>query len=95
MDTFSLLPEAAIAQYDLGEIHAVDPQPGGGIDRSFVVTTTSGRYFFKRRSPAYSADLVSCDHALICFLTAHAFPTPALVPARSGATWIELTLSRR
>ena len=89
MDTLSLLPEAVIAQYDLGEIHAVDPQPGGGIDRSFIVTAARGRHFFKRRSPAYTAEMVSCDHALIRFLTAHAFPTPALVPTRSGATWIE------
>ncbi len=89
MDTFSLLPEAVIAQYDLGEIHAVEPQTGGGIDRSFVVAAASGRYFFKQRSPAYTAKMVSCDHALIRFLTAHAFPTPALVPARSGTTWIE------
>jgi Ser/Thr protein kinase RdoA (MazF antagonist) len=89
MDTFSLLPETVLAQYDLGEIHAVDPQPGGGIDRSFVVTAARGRYFFKQRSPAYTAEMVSCDHALIRFLTGHAFPTPAPVPARSGATWIE------
>jgi Ser/Thr protein kinase RdoA (MazF antagonist) len=87
MDTLLLLPEAVIAQYDLGEIHTVEPQTGGGIDRSFVMTTTSGRYFFKQRSPAYTAEMVSCDHALIRFLTAHAFSTP--VPARSGATWIE------
>jgi homoserine kinase type II len=89
MDRFSLLPEAVIAQYDLGEIRAAEPQAGGGIDRSFAVTAARGRYFFKRRSPAYTAEMVSCDHALIHFLTGHAFPTPVLVPARSGATWIE------
>ncbi len=89
MDTFSLLPEAVIARYDLGEMRAVEPQAGGGIDRSFVVSAASGRYFFKRRSPAYTAATVGCDHALIRFLTGHAFPTPALVPARNGATWVE------
>jgi len=89
VDDRSTLPDAVLAKYDLGRIHAVEPKSGGWIDRSFIVTGERGRYFFKRRSPAYTPDMVACDHALIRFLVSHAFPTPALVSTRSGDTWVE------
>jgi hypothetical protein len=77
MDNHPNLPRVVLAQYDLGQVHAVAPQAGGGIDESFLVTAESGRYFFKRRSPAYTPATVACDHALFRFLVRHAFPTPA------------------
>ena len=40
------LPRQVLAQYDLGEIDAVEPKEGGGIDQSFVVTAAGVRYFF-------------------------------------------------
>ena len=89
MDNHLNLPEAVLAQYDLGQIHAVESKTGGWIDESLVVTCESGRYFFKRRSPNCTPDMVGCDHALIQFLVGHAFPTPAVVPTQSGNTWIE------
>jgi Ser/Thr protein kinase RdoA (MazF antagonist) len=89
MDDRSTLPDTVLAQYDLGKTHAVEPKTGGWIDRSFLVTSDRGRYFFKRRSPAYTLDMVACDHALIQFLVSQAFPTPALVTTRSGDTAVE------
>ena len=78
------LPEAVLAQYDLGQIHAVESKTGGWIDESFVVTCERGRYFFKQRSSNCTPDMIGCDHALVQFLVGHAFPTPAVVPTRSG-----------
>jgi Ser/Thr protein kinase RdoA (MazF antagonist) len=89
MDNHLNLPEAVLAQYDLGQIHAVESKTGGWIDESFVVTGESGRYFFKRRSPNCTPDMIGCDHALVQFLVGHAFPTPAVVPTQSGNTWVE------
>ena len=86
MDSCPHLPRGVLAQYDLGEVQAVEPKAGGGIDESFVVTAASGRYFFKRRSADYSPEMVKCDHALIEFLVSRAFPTPALVLTRRGDT---------
>jgi Ser/Thr protein kinase RdoA (MazF antagonist) len=83
------LPEAVLAQYDLGQIHAVESKTGGWIDESFVVTCERGRYFFKRRSSNCTPDMIGCDHALVQFLVGHAFPTPAVVPTQSGNTWVE------
>jgi hypothetical protein len=42
------LPPEVLAQYDLGEIRTLEPRAGGGIDESFVVTSASGQYVFKR-----------------------------------------------
>jgi Ser/Thr protein kinase RdoA (MazF antagonist) len=89
MDNHLNLPEAVLMQYDLGRLHAVESKTGGWIDESFVVTGESGRYFFKRRSPNCTPDMIGCDHALVQFLVGHAFPTPAVVPTRSGNTWVE------
>ena len=50
------------------EVRAIEPKTGGWIDRSFLVTCERGWYFFKGRSPAYTPDMVACDHALIQFL---------------------------
>ena len=71
MDGRPFLPPEVLAQYDLGKVHALEPKAGGGIDESFVVTSASGRCFFKRRSTDYSPDIVEmvgCDHALVEFL---------------------------
>jgi Ser/Thr protein kinase RdoA (MazF antagonist) len=88
-DNRSNPPRGILAQYDLGEVQAVKPKKGGGIDESFVVTSDSGQYFLKRRSPDYTPDMVDCDHALIQFLVSHGFPTPAVMPTRHGDTWVE------
>jgi homoserine kinase type II len=85
----SKLPRAVLAQYELGEILAVESKTGGWIDESFLVTCEGGRYFFKRRSRNCTPDMVGCDHALVKFLVSRAFPTPAVVPTRSGNTWVE------
>jgi Ser/Thr protein kinase RdoA (MazF antagonist) len=89
MDAHSHLPTEVLAHYDLGKVHAQEPKVGGGIDESFVVTSASGRIFFKRRSTDYSPEMVECDHALIEFLVSHTFPTPALVPTLRGESWVE------
>jgi Ser/Thr protein kinase RdoA (MazF antagonist) len=83
------LPSDVLAHYDLGEVRAWEPKAGGGIDESFLVTSASGRTFFKRRSTDYSPEMIACDHALIEFLVSHTFPTPALVPTLRGESWVE------
>jgi homoserine kinase type II len=89
MDERAALPAAVLARYDLGEIHAVAPKSGGWMSACFVVTCQRSRYFFKRRPSGCTPAMVACDHDLICFLVDHAFPTPAVVPARDGHTWVE------
>jgi len=89
MDDSASLLSGILAQYDLGQVTSVEPQAGGGIDESFVVTAASGRFFLKRRSPAYTPDMVGCDHALVQFLVSHGFPTPPVLPTRQGHTWVE------
>jgi homoserine kinase type II len=89
MHAYPPLSAAVLAQYDLGEIYAVEPQTGGGIDQSYLVICDRGRLFLKRRAPGYSAEMVGCDHALIRFLVRHDFPTPAVVPSQSGSSWVE------
>jgi Ser/Thr protein kinase RdoA (MazF antagonist) len=84
-----MISQEVLTEYNLGEIHTVEPKSGGGIDESFVVISDSGHYFFKRRSPEYTPEMVGCDHALVQFLISHAFPTPPVVPTRRGDTWVE------
>jgi Ser/Thr protein kinase RdoA (MazF antagonist) len=89
MENRPILPDAVLAQYGLGEVRTIELKSGGGIDESFVVTFERGQYFFKRRAPGYTAEMLACDHALVQFLVRHAFPTPALVATRHGSTWVE------
>jgi len=83
------LPSGVLAQYDLSQVTSTEPKAGGGIDESFVLTAASGLFFLKRLSPAYTPDMVCCNHALIQFLVSHGFPTPPVVPTRQGQTWVE------
>lgn len=82
------LPEAVLAQYDLGQVYEVRPVRGGWVGESAAVTCSRGRYFMKRRERGCTPATIECDHALVRFLVEHRFPTPALLCAQSGSTWV-------
>ncbi len=83
------LPSQVLSGYDLGDILAVKPTPGGLIEESYVVSAVQRRIFVKQRAPATTLEIVAADHHLIRFLVDHGFPTPPLVPTLSNTTWIE------
>lgn len=88
-ENMTSLPPQVLSGYDLGDVLAVEPAPGGLIEESFVVSGAQRRIFVKRRAPTTTSEMLAADHHLIRFLADHGFPTPALVPTLSNTTWLE------
>jgi len=77
-----------LARYGLGELKAAQRVERGFVNENWVVQTSRGRYFLKRRhAHLRQPDVIRCQHALIARLRHAGFPAPAIVPTVSGETF--------
>ena len=86
-----------LKHYDLGSLLTWHQAESGHVNENWFVTTTSGRYFLKRRHPGlrhpdaiYHPDIIRPQHELVIRLRQAGFPAPALVPAAGGETLLVL-----
>ena len=87
-----------LACYDLGELKAAHRIERGFVNENWIVETTQGRYFLKRRHPhlqqphapattlAVASAVIRAQHALMARLRQSGFPAPAVVPTVNGET---------
>jgi homoserine kinase type II len=76
-----------LTRYNLGELKAARRVERGFVNQNWVVQTSRGRYFLKRRHPHLrQPDVIRAQHALIARLRHAGFPAPAIVPTVSGET---------
>jgi len=87
--------EAELAQvlgcYPLGGLRTARRIKRGFVNDNWVVETTQGRYFVKRRhSHLRQLDLIRAQHDLMEWLRQAGFPAPAIVPTISSETFLVL-----
>jgi homoserine kinase type II len=77
--------------YDLGELRTAQRVGRGFVNENWILETTSGRYFLKRRHPDLRNPTIVCaQHALNKHLRQSGFPAPAILPSKSGETLLVL-----
>jgi homoserine kinase type II len=77
--------------YDLGDLKTARWVDRGFVNDNWVLETDQGRYFLKRRHPAWRQPaLVSAQHDLLRWLRRERFPAPSVVPLCAGATYLTL-----
>jgi homoserine kinase type II len=73
--------------YDLGELKRARRVERGFVNETWIVSTTRGRYFLRRRHPTLrNPNIICAQHALIEYLRQAGFPAPEILPAASGET---------
>jgi Ser/Thr protein kinase RdoA (MazF antagonist) len=76
-----------LRDYDLGELRGARRVEHGFVNDNWILETTRGRYFLKRRHPALrNPNIIHAQHVLIKHLRQSGFPAPIIVPTRSGGT---------
>lgn len=83
--------QRVLGYYDLGNLRSARRAKRGFVNENWVLETTRGRYFLKRRHPHLcNPDVIRAQHALIAHLRGAGFPAPAVVPTASGASFLAL-----
>jgi Ser/Thr protein kinase RdoA (MazF antagonist) len=83
--------DSALAGYDLGEFQGYRRIERGYVNEIWLIATTRGKYVLKRRhSSLRDPDLIAAQHALVQYLCSVGFPAPTLIPAKSGATFLQV-----
>ena len=81
----------ALSHYTLGELRTARRVQRGFVNENWVVETTCGSYFLKRRHPDLrQADLIRAQHDLMGCLGQAGFPAPAVVPTAMGEGFLVL-----
>jgi homoserine kinase type II len=72
--------EHVLQCYSLGQLSDACRVKQGFINENWLVVTTRGRFFVKRRHPSYRhSGLIRAQHELIEHLRRHGFPAPRLI----------------
>jgi homoserine kinase type II len=80
-----------LGHYDLGELRAARRVGRGFVNENWIVKTTRGRCFLKRRHPdLQNSTLICAQHSVNKHLRQSGFPAPALLSTKSGATLLVL-----
>ena len=83
--------QRVLGYYDLGELRSARRVKRGFVNENWVMETTRGRSFLKRRHPHLrNPDVIRAQHALIAHLRRAGFPAPAILPTASGASFLVL-----
>jgi Ser/Thr protein kinase RdoA (MazF antagonist) len=76
-----------LGHYDLGELQGTRRVERGFVNETWIVSTTRGRYFLRRRHPTLrNQNIICAQHALIEHLRQAGFPAPEILLAASGET---------
>ncbi|MFA6109723.1 MAG: phosphotransferase, partial [Candidatus Latescibacterota bacterium] len=82
-------PLEALAAWPVGSVLGLEPA-GGTAGRTWMVTTSEGRYFLRLRGARTSSPArLAFDHGLRRHLAASGLPTVAPLPGPAGRTWLE------
>ncbi|MGB5932111.1 MAG: phosphotransferase [Anaerolineae bacterium] len=77
--------------YTLGRLRDARRAERGFVNDNWIVETTRGRYFLKRRHPRLrQPEFIRGQHELIGCLRQAGFPAPTIVPTASGETFLAL-----
>ena len=77
--------------YSLGPLQAAWRVERGFVNENWVVETTQGRYFLKRRHPELRRpEVIRTQHALMHWLRRRGFPAPRVLPTTCGETFLVL-----
>ena len=80
-----------LQNYDLGELKSTRQIERGFVNKNWIIETTRGQYFLKRRHPDLrNHDLILTQHALISHLRLSGFPVPEILAATGGNTLVVL-----
>lgn len=83
--------ERVLRCYPLGQLTDARRVKQGFINENWLVVTTRGRFFVKRRHPSYRhAGLIRAQHELIEHLRRHGFPAPRLMKTLKDDSILEL-----
>jgi homoserine kinase type II len=82
--------ERLIHAYDVGTLLHITRAIHGYVNETALIETDSGRFVVRRNHRRFTIAALRRRHALIAWLRERDFPAPALIPARSGATLVEL-----
>ena len=83
--------KSVLRHYALGEFKAARRAEQGFVNDNWIVETTRGRYFLKRRNPRLRhPDLIHAQHQLVGLLRRAGFPAPTIVPTLTGETFLAL-----
>ncbi len=74
-----------LSHYRLGRLKAIVPAIGGMTSDNWFVETLQGRYFLRRRNPAFTRESIDFEIGLIEHLVALGFPTAPLIQTRDGS----------
>ena len=80
-----------LRNYDLGELKSARRIERGFVNENWIIETTQGRYFLKRRHPDLrDTELIIFQHALISYLRHLGFPVPEILSTAGGDTLVVL-----
>jgi homoserine kinase type II len=80
-----------LSHYSLGKFKNAWRVERGFVNENWIVETSQGRYFLKRRHPDLrDSAVVAAQHALIAYLRRAGFPVPVILPITGGATLLVL-----
>jgi homoserine kinase type II len=83
--------EHVLRCYPLGQLTDACRVKQGFINENWLVVTTRGRFFVKRRHPSYRhSGLIRAQHELIEHLRRHGFPAPRLMKTLKDDSILEL-----
>ncbi len=83
--------ERVLGHYRVGELAAAHRAERGFVNDNWIVDTTTGRLFVKRRHPQLRRpELIRAQHQLIRLLRQSGFPAPTIVPTVNAETFLVL-----
>ncbi len=78
-----------LSYYDLGEPRSIQRVECGFVNDNWVLETTRGQYFLKRRhTDLRNPEVICFQHDLMQHLRQAEFPAPAILPTISGETFL-------
>jgi homoserine kinase type II len=82
----------ALSHYTLGELRSCQRVKSGNVDENWIVGSSRGRLFVKRRHPRrrQPEPTIRAQHALVARLRESTFPAPATVPTTKGSPFLDL-----
>ncbi len=81
--------ERVLGHYPVGQLVAARRAERGFVNDNWIVDTTTGRLFVKRRHPQLrKPDLLHAQHRLIRRLRQSGFPAPMIVPTVTAETFL-------
>ncbi|MFH1241889.1 MAG: phosphotransferase [Pseudomonadota bacterium] len=80
-----------LGHYDLGKLRCAQSVERGYVNQNWIIDTSQGRYFLKRRHPELrNPEVIRAQHALSHHLRQSGFPAPAILPNLRGETLLVL-----